>query len=160
MSLVKWAFIGLLVLPAAEIVAFVVVAALIGWLRTAALFIATSVVGVLLLRRSGRADLDALPRRLRPDRASRAVHLETPGFATMLGGILLIFPGFITDSWAPRCSCRSFAGGRRGKLATLRPRPGASRPTRRSASSTSKPDEWHQIPDQRTRLAGASPRAS
>ena len=57
MSLVKWTFIGLIALPAAELLAFVMVASLIGWLRTAALFIATSVVGVLLLRKSGRADL-------------------------------------------------------------------------------------------------------
>jgi len=57
MSLVKWAFIGLIALPAAELLALVMVASLIGWLRAAALFIGTSVVGVLLLRKSGRADL-------------------------------------------------------------------------------------------------------
>jgi len=57
MSLVKWVFIGLIALPAAELLAFVMVASLIGWLRAAALFVGTSVVGVLLLRKSGRADL-------------------------------------------------------------------------------------------------------
>ena len=60
MSLVKWTLIGLLVLPAAEFVAFFLVAALIGWLWAAGLFIATSIAGVLLLRRFGRADLDRL----------------------------------------------------------------------------------------------------
>ena len=69
MSLVKWAFIGLIALPAAELLALVMVASLIGWLRAAALFIGTSVVGVLLLRKSGRADLDALPRGLRSAKA-------------------------------------------------------------------------------------------
>ena len=49
MSLVKWIFIGLVVLPAAELVALVLVAALIGWLATIALFVATSGVGLLLL---------------------------------------------------------------------------------------------------------------
>src|SRR5262249_39251432 len=39
MSLVKWTLIGLLVLPAAELFAFFLVAALIGWLWAAALFI-------------------------------------------------------------------------------------------------------------------------
>ena len=58
MSLVKWTLIGLLVLPAAEFVAFFLVAALIGWLWAAGLFIATSIAGVLLLRRFGRPDLD------------------------------------------------------------------------------------------------------
>ena len=57
MSLLKWTIIGLLVLPAAELLAFLLVAALIGWLWAAALFVATSVAGVLLLRQSGRADM-------------------------------------------------------------------------------------------------------
>ena len=96
MSLVKWTLIGLLVLPAAEFVAFFLVAALIGWLWAAGLFIATSIAGVLLLRRFGRADLDRLRTAFARD-GVRALHLETPGMATMLGGILLIFPGFITD---------------------------------------------------------------
>src|SRR6516164_10041417 len=87
MSLVKWTLIGLLVLPAAE---------LIGWLWAAGLFIATSIAGVLLLRRFGRADLDRLRTAFARD-GVRALHLETPGVATMVGGILLIFPGFITD---------------------------------------------------------------
>jgi UPF0716 family protein affecting phage T7 exclusion len=96
MLLVKWALIGLLVLPAAEIVTFIVVAALIGWLPAGALFMATSIVGVWLLRRSGRADLERLRAGLAQD-GLRAVHLERPGVAPMLGGILLVFPGFITD---------------------------------------------------------------
>ena len=96
MSLVKWIFIGLLALPAAEVLAFILVASVIGWGWAAILFVATSVAGVLLLRRSGRADFE----RLRASFARegiRAVHLETPGVGTMLGGILLTFPGFITD---------------------------------------------------------------
>src|SRR5260221_8926306 len=96
MSLVKWTLIGLLVLPAAELFAFFLMAALIGWLWAAGLFIATSIVGVLLLRRFGRADLGGLRTAFARD-GIRALHLETPGMATMLGGILLIFPGFITD---------------------------------------------------------------
>jgi len=96
MSLVKWTLIGLFVLPAAELFAFFLMAALIGWFWAAGLFIATSIVGVLLLRRFGRADLDRLRTAFARD-GVRALHLETPGMATMLGGILLIFPGFITD---------------------------------------------------------------
>ena len=131
MSLVKWTFIGLIALPAAELLAFVMVASLIGWLRTAALFIATSVVGVLVLRKSGRADL-ARFRAAFAQQGLRAVHLETPGVATMLGGILLTFPGFITDAvgaalFVPR---RSPVGGRKAR--NIGPRPGAPRPTRRS----------------------------
>src|SRR5262249_36851504 len=96
MSLVKWGFIGLLLLPLGELVAFVVVAALIGWLPAAALFIATSVIGIWLLKRSGRGDFDRLRAAVARD-GIRGLHLDTPGAASMLGGILLVFPGFITD---------------------------------------------------------------
>ena len=54
MSLVKWGFIGLLALPVAELVVFIVVALSIGWLLALALFLATSLIGMMVLKRSGR----------------------------------------------------------------------------------------------------------
>ena len=50
MSLVKWAFIGVLLLPAAEFAAFVLVALAIGWLWAALLFLGTTAAGLLVLR--------------------------------------------------------------------------------------------------------------
>jgi UPF0716 protein FxsA len=96
MSLVKWAFIAVILLPVAEIGAFIVMALSIGWLWTLALFLGTSLIGVLLLRHSGRQKLDEFGAALAKD-GVRAIHLESPGLAPMLGGILLVFPGFITD---------------------------------------------------------------
>jgi len=55
MSLVKWGFIGLLALPAAEITVFVVVALTIGWLRAFGLLLLTSVIGMIVLKQAGRA---------------------------------------------------------------------------------------------------------
>ena len=49
MSLVKWAFIGVLLLPAAEFVAFTLVALAIGWLWAALLFLGTTAIGLLVL---------------------------------------------------------------------------------------------------------------
>src|SRR5438105_12812039 len=96
MSLVKWAFVGLVLLPAAELGVFFLVAVLIGWPWAIAFFLGTSVVGILVLRRSGRADFDRFRAAL--DREGlRAIHLDAPGLAPMLGGILLVCPGFITD---------------------------------------------------------------
>ena len=147
MSLVKWTFIGLIALPAAELLAFVMVASLIGWLRTAALFIATSVVGVLLLRKSGRADL-ARFRAAFAQRGLRAVHLETPGVATMLGGILLTFPGFITDAVGAALFVPLVRRWAAAKLATVAGSRG--RHARRDDRVIDlEPDQWHQIPDQR-----------
>jgi len=96
MSLVKWTFIGLALLPLAEIVAFILVALAIGWLWALGLFLATSLVGVALLQNTGRKDLDRFTAALSRE-GLRAVHLETPGLATVIGAILLAFPGFITD---------------------------------------------------------------
>src|SRR5262249_32144140 len=120
MSLVKWTFIGLAALPAAEFLALILVAALIGWLWTAALFVGTSVIGVLLLRKSGRADLDRVRRAFARD-GFRAIHLETPGVASVIGGILLVFPGFITDILGAALYVPALRRWAAGKLAT-RPR--------------------------------------
>ena len=96
MFLVKWTFIGVILLPLAEIVAFVAVAMTIGWFPTLFLFVATSVAGVLVLKRAGRSDLDRFREAVGAD-GIRTIHLDTPGLAPILAGILLVLPGFITD---------------------------------------------------------------
>jgi UPF0716 protein FxsA len=166
MSLVKWAFIGLLVLPAAEIVGFVLVAALIGWLWAGIAFVATSVMGVILLKRSGRRDLARLADALRNDGVS-ALHLDSPGAASMLGAILLVLPGFITDvlggallvpvlrRWAAAALARTaeITGKKRDKQ---RDRNRAHGPRERIIDL--EPGEWHAIPDQDRERRGKSGR--
>jgi len=96
MSLVKWGFIGLILLPMLEIAAFVLAVLTIGWFWTVCLFLATTVLGLLLLRRSGRADIERFRAALARD-GVQAIHLESPGLGPMVAGILLVIPGFITD---------------------------------------------------------------
>jgi UPF0716 protein FxsA len=96
MSLVKWGFIGLFLLPLAELVTFVAVALAIGWFWATCLFIATTIAGFLMLRQSGRSDIERFREAFRRE-GFYAIHLESPGLGHMIGGILLIFPGFITD---------------------------------------------------------------
>jgi len=157
MSLVKWTIIGLLVRPAAELFAFFLVAALIGWLWAAGLFIATSILGALLLRRFGRADLDRLRTAFARD-GIRALHLETPGMATMLGGILLIFPGFITDLLGAALLLPTVRRWAAAKLATF------ARSSRRTPRDDRvielEPSEWHQIPDRGRRRRRKSKRGA
>jgi len=157
MSLVKWTLIGLLVLPAAELLAFLLMAALIGWFWAAGLFIATSIVGVLLLRRLGRADLDRLRTAFARD-GVRALHLETPGMATMLGGILLIFPGFITDLLGAALLLPAVRRWAAAKFATF------ARSSRRTPRDDGvielEPSEWHQIPDRGRRRRRKSKRGA
>src|SRR5260221_6133279 len=151
MSLVKWTLIGLLVLPAAELFAFFLMAALIGWFWAAGLFIAT------LLRRFGRADLGGLRTAFARD-GIRALHLETPGMATMLGGILLIFPGFITDLLGAALLLPAVRRWAAAKLATF------ARSSRRTPRDDRvielKPGEWHQIPDRGRRRRRKSKRGA
>jgi UPF0716 protein FxsA len=147
MSLVKWIIIGLVVLPAAELIALVLVAALIGWLATIALFVATSIAGLLFLRRSGRADLARL-RHSFIHEGIRAIRLETPGAARVLGGILLVFPGFITDALGAALFVPPLRRWVAGKVAATAPRPRRGRDDRVIDLA---PGEWHRIPDRRRR---------
>jgi len=139
MSLVKWTLIGLLVL----------------WLWAGGLFIATSIVGVLLLRRFGRADLDRLRTAFARD-GVRALHLETPGVATMVSGILLIFPGFITDLLGAALLLPAVRRWAAAKFATLAR--GSRRTPRDERVIELEPGEWHQIPDRGRRRRRKSKR--
>jgi UPF0716 protein FxsA len=132
-------------------------AALIGWFWAVGLFIATSIVGALLLRRFGRADLDRLRTAFARD-GIRALHLETPGMATMLGGILLIFPGFITDLLGAALLLPAVRRWAAAKLATF------ARSSRRTPRDDRvielEPGEWHQIPDRGRRRRRKSKRGA
>jgi UPF0716 protein FxsA len=97
MKLVKWALVGLLALPALELLAFLAIATLIGALWAALLLVATSFLGIRLLRKFGGEDLA----RIRDGVASagfQAIHVEDPAVARTIGALLLALPGFITDA--------------------------------------------------------------
>ncbi len=157
MSLMKWAIVGLLALPAAEFAALVLVALAIGWIWTIALFLATSVVGILLLRRSGKRNVDRFLGALSRE-GVRAIHLETPGLAAVVGGILLVFPGFITDLagallFVP--AARRWAGTRIGRAIQRRRRD----PHGRTVIDLP-PDQWRQLPEGKLDDKGAHDRPS
>jgi len=141
MSLVKWGFIGFFLLPLAEIAVFVAVALAIGWIPAACLFLATSILGLLILRRSGRSDIDRFREAFRRD-GIRAIHLESPGLGPILGGILLVFPGFITDVLGASLLVPAVRRKLRGLIAH-------ARETRRRQRDPSvidlTPKEWHQV---------------
>jgi UPF0716 protein FxsA len=83
-------------LAVAEVFVLIVIGRTIGWLVTILLVIATSLLGAWVLRREGprswrafRADL----RERRPPGAS-----ATDGLLVLVGGVLMVLPGFITDA--------------------------------------------------------------
>ena len=154
MSLVKWGFIGLFLLPVAEMAAFVAVALAIGWLPAVCLFLATSLLGLLILRRSGRKDFDRFRDAFRRD-GIRAIHLESPGLGPMVGGILLVFPGFITDALGALLLVPAL----RRQLRRLIAR---TREERRRQSDPAvvdlTPKEWHQVSEKKIKGSGPSKR--
>ncbi len=88
--------IALLLLPAAEVAAFLLVAWAIGLLPALALMILTSVGGALVLRRVGRGQIAAWGGAVRR-RGIAGLTGERGGTLYAIGGILLLLPGFITD---------------------------------------------------------------
>ena len=85
----------LLLLPLAEIAAFVVVGKAIGALATVGLTVISSVIGLLLLRSAGAGILRKLAGQGRDGQAPGRELVQ--GGMTVFGSILLIIPGFITD---------------------------------------------------------------
>ena len=96
MRLGKRIAIGLLLVPVAEVITFLLVAWAIGFLPALALTVLTSLAGCLVLRHAGRGQLSRL--RGAVDSAGTA-SFAASGTSLMvaLSGILLLLPGFITD---------------------------------------------------------------
>jgi UPF0716 protein FxsA len=94
--MVKRVIIAVLLLPVAEIAVFLLVAALIGFLGASALMLATTLAGVVVLRRAGRGRI-AQFRVAVSDAEITGVEANTAGFLTVLAGFLLVLPGFLTD---------------------------------------------------------------
>lgn len=88
-----WVFALLLLWPLLEIGLFVVVGGAIGLWPTLAVVLGTGVLGVALMRRQGMGVLRDLQQNGAVDPISPIAH----GALILLGGFLLILPGFFTD---------------------------------------------------------------
>ena len=93
----KWLPIGLLALPAAEIATFLLVAQWLGLQGALFLLVASSLIGAGVLWYVGRIVIQRFVRLL-AERQGAAVEVGTGGLFTVLGGILLVLPGFLTDA--------------------------------------------------------------
>ncbi|HYW60513.1 MAG TPA: FxsA family protein [Xanthobacteraceae bacterium] len=97
MHLGKRIALGLLLLPIAEVVAFLLVAWAVGWLPALGLMLLTSLAGGLVLRRAGRGPIAQARATLRARPARPAGTPISDGMMLAIAGILLVLPGFITD---------------------------------------------------------------
>jgi UPF0716 protein FxsA len=135
MNVAKWALLAILALPVLELVAFIAVAATIGFGWALSLILAGSLCGAFLLRHAGRSQVAHI--RLAISRGSfTALHADAGGGLTLLAGILLVIPGFITDVVA--------LGLLIGSL--RRNSDGAPRRHEDDVVDLA-PEQWHQVPD-------------
>lgn len=86
----------LLAIPLLEIAAFIVIGGQIGVLATLGFIFLTAVIGSILLRVQGFGLLTRIQTEMRSDRvpAREMVH----GVMILIAGVLLLTPGFITDT--------------------------------------------------------------
>jgi UPF0716 protein FxsA len=88
---------AILLLPLAEIVTFVAVAALVGVGTAFLLLLATSLLGFVILRRAGRSGLHHLRAAVDGIKINEAAGRGSGHLLTIVAGLLLIVPGFLTD---------------------------------------------------------------
>ena len=140
MNVAKWLLLGVLSLPIAELVTFIVVAAHIGFALALLLILAGSLLGGLVLRHAGGNHI-ARVRLAMADGGFTAVQADSDGFLILFAGILLLIPGFITDVLGLallvgplRRAIASFVGGQ-------------AAPRRRDGVVDLEPEQWHRMPD-------------
>ena len=139
--MVKWIILAILALPVLEIAAFALVAALIGFGWALLLMIATTVAGFFVLRRAGRKQL-AQFRVVVADSNMTEFEAHTGGMLTVLAGLLLILPGFLTDIAG---AVLLVGPARRWFSAALRHT--AHKRRERHATIDLAPGEWRKVPD-------------
>jgi UPF0716 protein FxsA len=142
--MVKWAITSILLLPLAEIAVFVIIVLLVGWLWALALMLLTSLAGLLILRRAGRRRIARL-RVAVIDSDMTGIEANTGGFLTVIAGLLLFLPGFLTDALG---AALLIGPVRRWFAATLRRMAGNRGPAHSSVIDLA-PSEWRQVPERK-----------
>ena len=142
MNVAIWLLIGLLALPLAEIVVFVLVALWAGFNWALLGIVTGSLAGALMLRCGSHI---GSIRMVLGDRRLTALEADTGGTMFLIAGVLLLVPGFITDFVAIILLIGPF----RRAIAALLLR--ALRPASKRADGVVdlEPDEWRQVPPEK-----------
>ena len=140
MNVAKWLLLALLALPLMELVVFIAVAGSIGFLWALTLVVATSMAGAMVLRHAGGNHI-ARMRVAMGTNSFTTLQADGPGTLTLLAGILLLIPGFITDALG---LLLLLAPLRRALAAILGLRP---KPAQPDGVVDLEREQWHQVPD-------------
>jgi UPF0716 protein FxsA len=106
--------LALLGLVAAEVTAVVLVARAVGVLLTVGLLVASSLVGGWLLRREGARAWRAFQAAAAEGRPPHREAVD--GVLVLLGGLLMLFPGFVSDALGLLCLLPPTRRGLRGLI--------------------------------------------
>src|ERR1035437_9700397 len=140
MNVAKWLLLALLALPILELAVFIAVAGAIGFLWALALGMATSLAGAMVLRHAG-GNHSAHVRVAMGEGGFTALQADSAGTLTILTGILLLIPGFITDVLG---LLLLLAPLRRALAMLLGLKPA---PARADGVVDLSPEQWYQVPD-------------
>lgn len=91
----RWLFLALLLIPAMELYVLISVGSMIGALPTIFITVMTALMGAWLMRFQGIMTLQKLQLQLLSGETPSRTLVE--GALIVLGGMLLLIPGFITD---------------------------------------------------------------
>jgi UPF0716 protein FxsA len=91
-----WIFVALVAVPIVEIALFIRVGGWLGLWPTLGLVVLTAIVGGSLLRQQGLATVEGLRREM--SRGGDPSPLLVQGALLLVGGVLLLTPGFFTDA--------------------------------------------------------------
>jgi UPF0716 protein FxsA len=140
MNVAKYLLLAVLALPFLELAAFVAVAGTIGFLWALTLLMATSFAGGLVLRHAGGNHI-ARVRVAMGQGGFTALQADSAGTMTLLAGILLLIPGFITDVLG---LLLLLAPLRRALAGLFGIKPAPAQP---DGVVDLEPEQWHQVPD-------------
>lgn len=141
MNVAKWLLLAFLALPLAELAVFVAVAATIGFAMALGLVLVGSLAGGLVLRHAGGNHIARVRVALDQGSFTSLQADDSSGAVTLLAGILLLIPGFITDLLGllllivplRRAAFSRFQGG--------------APPRRADGMVDLEPEQWQRVPD-------------
>jgi UPF0716 protein FxsA len=133
--------IALLLLPAAELAVFLMAIAWLGFVKTALLTVATSLIGYALLRRAGGGHISGIGMSALRAAAGQSAAIQS-GFFAALSGFLLLLPGFITDAIGLALLLPGVQHGIGARVATFF---GGAPPSAEAIDLA--PNEWRRLPD-------------
>ncbi len=140
MNVAKYLLLAILLLPMAELAAFIAVTVAIGFLAALGLVILGSCAGLMILQHAGGNHIARMRVALN-EGSFTSLQADGTGTLTLIAGILLLIPGFITDAAA---LLLLLAPLRRVLAAALRR---GSQPPGVDGVVDLEPEQWRRVPD-------------